>query len=103
MKLEVVPSTLEYRSRNQNSIFEQEKQSEKNRIKFSSNKYLIRRESSNALTKDEENVSRAPEKDLNFRKNHKFTVGQQWQTTEIKANIKHLLHVAKGNGNTYLT
>lgn len=76
MKMEVIPSTLEYRIKVQNSIFEQEKQSEMNRIKFSSSKYIIRRESANALTKDEENTSRVPEKDLDFRKNHKFIVGQ---------------------------
>lgn len=76
MKLEATPSTLEYRIRIQNSIFQQEKQSEMNRIKFSSNKYVIRRKNSNALTKDEESVSRAPEKDLDFRNIHKLIVGQ---------------------------
>jgi len=74
-----------------------------NRTKFSSNKYVVRREGSNALTKDEENVSRALENDLDVRKNHKFIGGQQWQTTEIKADIKHMLHVAERNGNRYLT
>lgn len=47
-----------------------------NRIKFSSNKYVIRRKNSNALTKDEESVSRAPEKDLDFGNIHKLIVGQ---------------------------
>lgn len=100
MKLEVVLGPLEYRI--QICIWGQGKQSEINRIKFVSNKYIIRRESSNAWMKDEEELSGAPEKDLDFRKNHKFTVGQKCQNTAIKADIKHFLDVAERNGNTYL-
>lgn len=45
-----------------------------------SNKYFTRRESSNAWIKDEEELSEAPETDLDFRKNHKSILGQKWQT-----------------------
>lgn len=50
--------------------------------------------------KDEKEL-RAPEIDGDFWE--KLIVGQKWQTTTIKANIKHLLDVAKRNGNTKLT
>lgn len=74
---------------------------ESNSVKFSSNKYVIRRYGSNVSTKDEENVSKAAEKDLDFRKNHKF----MWVNNDklLKLNKYHLLHVAERNSNAYLT